>query len=139
MPTFSPSESFAFVRSYIAGFQISISPGWRIEDTGNPIVARIDLPTYTARIAYHVRSEFWAWSSNAYTLGWVLERVNYYDTLGNANDVDAYNLGYGSDSLKRCYYLHCTVAGGSGLLQVNLPPSPTGYWLAQPPCSEILS
>jgi hypothetical protein len=139
--TYAPSGGFSFRRSYITGIQVTIANGWFIETIAKPIItARINLAgNQWQRIQYHILPEFWGWSSNSYTLDYVLTRVNTFNSLGSANEVTTFTFGFGSDSMKKCFYLHCLLPGGTKLFQVSLPDPPTPYWRPIKTCSEILS
>jgi len=137
--TYYPDAKFAVCRAYVSGFQMSISPPWEVDSKANPLRYKVVLPYYTAWIEVHLRPDFFAWNSNVYTLDQVITRMNYYDTYGNANDVDTYSLGWSSMCNVSSFALHCFVPGSSGLLQVNLPQPDKPYWLSFPPCPEILA
>lgn len=138
--TFNPSAKYAFPRSYIRGIQPNLVSTWFVELTSNPITLRFNgAGGFWQRIQIWVRPEFWDWSSNTYTLDYIITRINTFTSTGSANEITTYAIFLSSGCNATNLYFRVVIPGFTRLAQVNLPPAPPSYWEQHPNCPEILT
>jgi hypothetical protein len=85
------------------------------------------VPGFLGTIVF--REEFWEWSSNVYSLDFVIEE-NYYQVFPDTTKIVLpLTLGWASapQSLRKA--INVVLDLGVDVYTFTLPPSPTGYWL----------
>jgi len=119
----------AIVRSYVWGLQVGAYAGWALEVATNPIVVWDQAPgTSWQRLHFKIRDVFWSWSSNVYTLDYVVERAwNTFGYMPGEYDTPAYAAFLGG-IVPGCPAVQIDAGGPTVLFPVALPAPPTGYW-----------
>lgn len=122
-----PSAQFALPRSYIRGICIQIDAvvtqtenEFTFPDGINPL------------ITYHINwdSRFWEWSSDRWTLDYMLTGV-YYSVSGGAPRIDVpFGCQYflRDENLSPYVIVNPFSAAWSQFHYYELPPAPPGYW-----------
>jgi len=89
---FQPQPKFVFIRSYVTQIVVSDqAPG--ILFVGTKITTLID-PTTGYRIEYNLRANWLPWSSNRYTLDYVVESCFWFGTYAGPPNVQDYGVAY---------------------------------------------
>jgi len=125
--SFAPQAKFAFPRSYIRGIGIQIVSG-----TITPITNGWVLQNPPSPALYYVVLEdrFWDWSSNAYTLDFVVKE-SYWTPDGSPSYVPMpFLVTYYTDTPNKSPYLiYSPFSSPGGVTYFELPSAPPGYWL----------
>jgi hypothetical protein len=134
-----PQAKFAMPRSYVRGIALGISPDWEIYDTGNPIRAKAVLPSFTAFQDTYIEPRFFDWNSNSYTLDFVFTSCLFYipgivAPLEQSNQVE-----FVRRANETCFYVALYVSGATKIFYIDLPPSPTDYWMPLLSCTQVLN
>lgn len=136
---FNPSPQFAFNRAYLAAWQLGVYSGWVLNTHANPVTATIDFGGgITQTLHFKVRDEVWQWSSNRYTLDFVIERAwNTFSFVPGEFDT-TYNLTWQNGGAV-CGPSIIMDAGGPTLyFRWNAAATPLPFWITPPSCPEFL-
>lgn len=123
-----PQNKFAMPRSYIYGVWFSFDTGSVVNWSDN--VADFIAPggTVTGRVTF--APEVWVWSSNAYTLDYLVIESWYAVFPSPTENPLPFNLRLYFDPLNgRPYLLYEPFgAAGSAAFKHAMPPAPPDYW-----------
>jgi hypothetical protein len=89
------------------------------------------IPLYRAFL--HFKTPFWAWSSNVYSLDWIVDYAYQTFFPGDTETSFYLALGYGYDSAVRRHVLEVRGVSPAVVSYLPLPPSPTDYWMPRDP------
>jgi len=123
----SPNKRFALTRSYVRGIQIQ-DEGTTITQVGSETWSNIPgIPGY--RIVYEIRPAVLPWSSNRYTLDFVILNCWWRTNAQPQIHPQTYSVDYVIDSVDKLPYIRIRNPSVVGIkkLFVN-PPAPPGYW-----------
>lgn len=129
--TFVPAARFGFPRSYIYDFHVFRNGDTIVQSANTFVVTDATNPNLTA--TFRIDPRFFVWSSNSWTLDYVLIDSYYQNFPGDTPHPLPYNLIYKveQDTGRSALYL-----GWSGFLvdpqRFPLPAQPSDYWLPKP-------
>lgn len=130
LPTYLPSGTFAFKRSYVAGL-------WVRHDTGvltftDGLLTFIVAGSPDAVVKVYFKPEFVDWSSNRRTLDWIIEDATYeYPPNPTTHPLPFFAYWIVSPNPPRnCIGIDAMY--GSTYTFIELPPAPPTYWLPPP-------
>jgi hypothetical protein len=128
--SFSPSGQFNFPRSYVRGIGIQIVSGTIAQTDNTFVLVNPPDPTFYTLV---FSDRFWNWSSNRYTLDWIIEE-SYYNPGGLGTQVPMpYLLTFYTDTTTpNPYIIFSPFSSPGGVTYYELPPPPPGYWLPFP-------
>lgn len=126
--TFVPRAKFAFPRSYLYGIWFSFDTGSVVNWTDNTADFIAPGGTVTGRVTF--APEFWAWSSNCYTLDFAIIESWYAVFPSPTQNPLPFALTYYSDPLNGRPYLvyNPFSAVGTADFKHAAPPAPSDYW-----------
>jgi hypothetical protein len=130
--TYVPDGRLPVVRSYISAIALQWQANYTILATGNPFVIRENtFGGYQTHIK--LKPEFYAWSSNVYTLDWIFE--DWYVTApGGSPIIPGQPVQFGISTQSNgipCIYGVWTPSSAPYIF-FSLPPAPPDYWLQLP-------
>lgn len=127
--TFYPGGRFAFPRSYIYGIWLSFNNTASVNWTDNRVTFSDSGGVVTGAIRFV--PEFWSWSSNRYTMDYLIDE-SWYAIAPDPTEVPLpFALIYYIDPLNgRPYFVYQPFSTpGTGEFKHAAPPAPPGYWL----------
>jgi hypothetical protein len=130
--TYTPNAEAVLVRSYYGNLGFRWQPSMTILATGNPFVIRENVfGGYVTTIK--LKPQFYEWSSNTYTLGWVFEDF-YVTAPGGGAPIPGVGLaletGFSANGVPA---IAGEWAGAAGdVLLFPMPVAPLDYWLQLP-------
>lgn len=124
------SPDFRFPRSYLQ----SISLNWvacDILQATNPIILQLKSdPKY--RLYCKIQDRAWAWSSNTYSVGWMIEDLYVLDPSPGTGRYYAgtfsINFGHSAYNRKVAMYISSWFIPNQ-INFMDMPGAPAGYWL----------
>lgn len=128
---YQPQARFEFNRAYVPHFVVTTG-GWPYSFTGFTFRLDVGSPLiFSDFIVFNPK--FVVWSSNSYTLDYIVDEV-YYTVPGNPTHNPA------TDVLAWAYHPPGTVttlffdllAVGAPFRKIALPPQPLNWWLPKP-------
>jgi len=124
----SPSKPFAFPRSYVKGFQIH-DEGTSLTISGSEIWSNIPgIPGY--RNVYEIRPVVLPWSSNRYTLNYVVLNCWWRTNASPSQHPQAYAVDYIYDPIDKAFWIRIRNPAVVGIRKIlTAPPPAPGYWL----------
>lgn len=125
---YSPQAKFSFNRAYLEGFFVPWNPDTDTYWTDN--VMFYIAPFYGTNGYITIRPNVWEWSSNTYTLDYVVESCTInFPPSPDYNELP-YSLGWELSPDKRIPYitLHPYGVSGTGGVRHSFPHAPPGYW-----------
>ena len=128
---FSPDNpKFTFIRSYVVNFYVVNGLPGVIDNVGN--VVHVHYPVGATYVDAYItlRSVFYPWSSNNYSLDFIVEEE--YVTVGvdPTHYHNDYIVSVGTDLTPPFNpYAALVYVGGTIPLGIKLPPALPGYWL----------
>ena len=129
--TYFPNGKFAFPRSYLSQFILGINTPVTQDGRTFTFVDGFGTSIYTIRF----KAEFWDWSSNRYTLDWIIEDAYYqsYPIPGAPVTFPFYFAYYfaPTDDLPSVIFLPYGVDFPTRFFY-PLPPPPPDYWNPAP-------
>lgn len=129
--TFTPSPNFSFPRSYIVDFYVFRNGNTIVQTVNKFVVTDAFDPNLTATFVLH--ENFLPWSSNGFTLDFIVQESYYQTTPGGMQIPLPFNIDFYVSPLTRRSGLYLGWLG----LKINpehfdLEPQPPGYWLPPP-------
>jgi len=125
--SYDPQPKFAFPRSYVRGVAIQIVSGVVVQ-TGR--FFQLQNPPDPTLYFIVFNEKFWDWSSNRYTLDFVVEE-SYYQPGGVGSYVPMpFLVTYYTNTPDYSPYLvYSPFSSPGGITYYQLPPAPPDYWL----------
>jgi len=126
--TYPQGEKFSLVRSYISAF--AFSSVWTLvsNSTGSLILHDAGNPT----LVFHVnmRLKWWLWTSNFYTLDFIMQDAYYVDTTTGGITPFPFTFIYvpATETTPSCVAFR-QFGAPPPFTYVTLPPPPPHYWL----------
>lgn len=126
-----PSGHFRFNRAYVPAIVIGTG-GWPYTFVGNVLKLTVGAP-YNVWATVEFEPEFVPWSSNTYTMDWIVHRV-YNEHFSDHSITPAGDAMYWKVQAPfKVMTLYIDfLAFSSPYAQVLMPPAPDDYWLPRP-------
>lgn len=135
--SYSPGAKQTIIRSYVRDFYVGYGAGAVISRSGNIIHVHYVAGAYFQDTYIILKEEFADWSSNCYTLDWIIED-EYTDIMGAPTHVHSnYALSCGMAGQSGLAYVFLDYAGGAPGYVVELERGPSNYWYQLPTWSDI--
>lgn len=129
-PTFLPNGRFAFPRSYVQGLYVRHDPGAVTWD--GELLTFIVAGTPNALVKVYFDARFAAWSSNRWTLDFVVTHGTYeYPPAPSVFDLPFY-VQFMTPPGGKAPHLLIDAMYGSTYSFITLPLQPFYYWLPDP-------
>lgn len=125
--SYLPQAKFAFPRSYVRGFCVRVNAP--VTFTTNKAIF-FDAGAPTRRFTVETDMRFYNWSSNRYTLDFVITE-SYYQNLPNLTKIAVlYTVSWLISPLNRSVYVEYLPFGLAFIPRyyTDYPPAPPGYW-----------
>lgn len=126
--TFFPQGGFAFPRSYVGN--VALPSDWDLEAQIDNFFIFNDFRFYNDRIFIRFLPQFWAWSSNRYTLDHCVIDCYYYPLPSTTPTPTPYSLSWlPATTTHNATLKLLSPFFGSGIQYFPLPPRDQPYWL----------
>ena len=118
-------------RAYLGAFAFQWQPDMTLLTTGNPWIWRENV--YGGYITHlKFKPEFWSWSSNGYSLDWIIQDF-WVEPPGGGAPIPGQPATFGiGASPGGIFGIGISWGGSASYEQHALPPAPSDYWLQLP-------
>jgi hypothetical protein len=125
--TYSPQPRFTPTRAYVGA--IAFPSELTLETSAGGVYVLNDFSLYNDRLFVKIKYNFFLWSSNRYTLDWIVEECYFHALPSTVEHPLNFHLKYLAGTGTYPATLFCQLAPFSNVpARVDLPAAPAGYW-----------